>query len=98
MKLTIHEMIFKMHLERATYDKALDEVKNIFNLMRIQLQKIEEAMNRIRRNVLNYSVSDYQKILQENLTTIDETNSKFAEYRNVVITRAKEIEEKNIDI
>ena len=58
MKLTIHEMIFKMHLEKQSYDKAVDEVKNIFNYMRIQLQKIEEAMLRVRRNALSYSVAD----------------------------------------
>ena len=98
MKLTIHEIIFKMHLERATYDKALDEVKNIFNLLRIQLQKIEEAMNRIRRNALNYSVSDYQEILEENLAAIEDTKEKFMEYRQVVRARAKELEEENINV
>ena len=35
MKLTIHEMIFQMHLEKQSYDKAVDEIKNVFNLMRI---------------------------------------------------------------
>lgn len=50
MKLTIHEMIFQMHLEKQSYDKAVDEIKNVFNLLRIQLQKIQEAMSRIRRN------------------------------------------------
>ncbi len=98
MKLTIHEIIFKMHLERATYDKALDEVKNIFNLLRIQLQKIEEAMNRIRRNALSYSVSDYQEILEENLAAIEDTKEKFLEYRQVVRIRAQELEEQNINV
>ena len=37
MKLTIHEMIFQMHLEKQSYDKAVDEIKNVFNLLRIQL-------------------------------------------------------------
>ena len=46
MKLTIHEMIFQMHLEKQSYDKAVDEIKNVFNLMRIQLQKIQEAMGK----------------------------------------------------
>lgn len=43
MKLTIHEMIFQMHLEKQSYEQAVDEIKNVFNLMRIQLQKIQEA-------------------------------------------------------
>ena len=77
MKLTIHEMIFQMHLEKQSYDKAADEIKNVFHLLRIQLQKIEEAMRKIRRNALNYSVRDYQEILNENLETISETKEKF---------------------
>ena len=31
-------MIFKMHLEKQSYDKAVDEIKSVFNLLRIQLQ------------------------------------------------------------
>ena len=58
MKLTVHEMIFQMHLEKQSYDKAVDEIKNIFNMLRIQLQKIQEAVGRIRRNALNYSVKE----------------------------------------
>lgn len=98
MKLTIHEMIFKMHLERATYEQALDEVKNIFNMLRIQLQKIQEAMDRIRRNALNYSVEDYEQILNENMSTISDTKHKFMEYRKIVRNRVRELEEDNINV
>lgn len=31
MKLTIHEMIFKLHLEKQSYDKAVDDIKNDFH-------------------------------------------------------------------
>lgn len=98
MKLTIHEMIFQLHLEKASYDKAVDEIKNIFNLLRIQLQKIREAMGRIRRNALSYSVADYQEILEENLNTIEDTKKKFQNYREVVKARAKDLEEENINV
>ena len=77
MKLTIHEMIFKMHLEKQSYDKAVDEIKNVFNLLRIQLQKIQDAMLRVRRNALSYSVSDYEQLLGENMESIDMTKQKF---------------------
>lgn len=98
MKLTIHEMIFQMHLEKQSYDKAVDEIKNVFNLMRIQLQKIQEAMGKIRRNALNYSVKDYEEILLENLETISDTKQKFQNYREMVKSRAKELEEENINV
>jgi len=98
MKLTIHEMIFQMHLEKQSYDKAVDEIKNVFNLMRIQLQKIQEAMGKIRRNALNYSVKDYQEILLENLDTISDTKNKFQNYKEMVKSRARELEEENINV
>lgn len=98
MKLTIHEMIFQMHLEKQSYDKAAEEIKNVFNLLRIQLQKIQEAMDKIRRNALNYSVKDYEDILKENLQTIDETKQKFQNYRERVRSRVKELEQENIDV
>lgn len=98
MKLTIHEMIFKMLLERQSYDRAVDEVKNIFNIMRGQLQKIQDAMLRIKRNALNYSVADYAEILQENMATIGETKAKFQHYKEVVKKRAEEMEQQHINI
>ena len=98
MKLTIHEMIFQMHLEKQSYDKAVDEIKNVFNLLRIQLQKIQEAMGKIRRNALNYSVKDYEEILLENLETISDTKQKFQNYREMVKSRSRELEETNINV
>lgn len=98
MKLTIHEMIFQMHLEKQSYDKAVDEIKNVFNLLRIQLQKIQEAMGKIRRNALNYSVRDYEDILLENLDTISDTKQKFQNYREMVKSRVRELEEENINV
>lgn len=98
MKLTIHEMIFQMHLEKQSYDKAVDEIKNVFNLLRIQLQKIQEAMGKIRRNALNYSVKDYEEILLGNLNTISDTKQKFQDYREMVKSRAQALEEENINV
>ena len=91
-------MIFQMHLEKQSYDKAVDEIKNVFNLMRIQLQKIQEAMGKIRRNALNYSVKDYEEILLENLDTISDTKEKFQKYRELVRSRVKKLEEENINV
>lgn len=98
MQITIHEMIFKLHLDRQSYDKAVDEIKNVFNLMRIQLQKIQEAMGKIRRNALQYSVDDYESLLNENMETIGDTKKKFQSYRELVQSKSAELEEKNINV
>ncbi len=66
MKLTIHEMIFQMHLEKQSYDKAVDEIKNVFNLLRIQLQKIQEAMGKVRRNALRiFSKRIFRRLMRQ---------------------------------
>ena len=98
MKLTIHEMIFQLHLEKQSYDKAVDAIKNVFSLMHNQLQKIQEAMGRIRRNALNYSVKNYEEILLENLDTISDTKQKFQNYREMVQSRKKALEDENINV
>ena len=98
MKLTIHEMIFKLHLEKQSYDKAVDDIKNVFNLLRIQLQKMEDAMGRIRRNALSYSVAEYETVLEENLDTISDTKQKFQSYRELVKSRARELEEMDVNV
>ncbi len=98
MKLTIQEMIFKLQMEKASYDKAVDTIKSIFNLLRIQLQKIQEAMRRIRQNALMFSVAEYSQILEDNLITIDETKKKFAGYKEHVRKLVEGLEEQDIQI
>lgn len=98
MLLTIHEMIFKLHIEKASYDKAVDDIKNIFNQLRIQYQRIREAMRKIKQNALSYSVLDYKVLLDENLDTIGDTSRKFSGYRESIRERVRELEEKDINI
>lgn len=98
LKLTIQEMIFNLHLEKQSYDKALDDVKNIFNLMRIKLQKTQADMLRIKRNPLEYSVVEYNERAQDNFNTLEDSKKKFAGYRNKVQSRVQEMEEKHIRI
>lgn len=98
LKLTIHEMLFKLHLEKADYGRAVNDMKNVFDQLRIQVQKIEEAMRRIRRNALSYSVEEYREIVKQNIDTMEETRQKFAAHREVVEQRVKEFEEREIHV
>lgn len=98
MKLTIQEMIFKLHLEKATYDKAADDMKNIFNLLRMQYQKIQDAIQRIRKNALHYAVADYKALLEDNLDTIENTRNRFDAYREQVSKLVKDLTEQDIHI
>ncbi|OFI05968.1 hypothetical protein CLOACE_13490 [Clostridium acetireducens DSM 10703] len=98
MKLTIHEMIFKLHLEKASYDKAVDDIKNIFNLLRIQLKKMQEAIRRIRQNALNYSVEEYRRLLEENMNSLADTRKKFQDYRVMINEKISELKMQDINV
>ena len=98
MKFNIHEIIFRLHLEKQSYDKAVNDIKDVFNLMRIQFQRVQEAMRQIRRNALSYSVDEYEEVLVGNLNTITDTKKKFQEYKTVIQERVKDLEEENINI
>ena len=98
MKFNIHEIIFRLHLEKQSYDKAVNDIKNVFNLMRIQFQRVQEAMRQIRRNALSYSVDEYEEVLVGNLNTNTDTKKKFQEYKTVIQERVKDLEEENINI
>lgn len=98
MKFNIHEIIFRLHLEKQSYDKAVNDIKNVFNLMRIQFRRVQEAMRQIRRNALSYSVDEYEEVLVGNLNTITDTKKKFQEYKTVIQERVKDLEEENINI
>lgn len=98
LKLTVHEMLFKLHLERADYRRAVNDIKNVFDQLRIQTQKIQEAMGRIRQNALAYSVGEYRQIVEENIHTIEETRQKFKAHKELVDKRVQEFEEQEINI
>lgn len=83
MKFNIHEIIFRLHLEKQSYDKAVNDIKNVFNLMRIQFQRVQEAMRQIRRNALSYSVDEYEEVLVGNLNTITDTKKNFRNTRQL---------------
>ncbi|MDY6352084.1 MAG: hypothetical protein SPL57_03470 [Lachnospiraceae bacterium] len=97
LKLPVHEMIFELHLKKQSYDKAVTDIRNVFQMLQIQYRKIQDAMIRIRRNALSYSVEEYRGIMNENLDTLSETKEKFLSYRRMIHDKTREIEEKDID-
>ena len=96
LQIPIQEMIFKMHLEKQSYDKAVENIRTIFQSIRMQYQKIMETMYRIRKNALEYSVEEYKVLLEENLDTIRETKDKFQGYKELVRQRINEYESREI--
>ncbi|WP_294369406.1 hypothetical protein [uncultured Clostridium sp.] len=98
LRMTIHEIVFKMHLEKASYDKALDDIKNIFNMFRIRVQSMEEAIRKIKENPLSYSTEDYKIMMEGNLELLNDTKSKFIIHRKLINEKIKEFIEHDIYI
>lgn len=98
LKISIHEMIFKLHLDRAEYNKAVDDIKSIFNLFRIRVQKMEEDIQKIKDNPLSYSNLDYEKVTKGNLELMQESKEKYKLHKEVVESRIKEFLEKEINL
>ena len=98
LKMTIHEIIFKMHLDKASYDKAVDDIKNIFNMMRIRVQSMDNAIRKIRENPLSYSIEDYKKMMEGNLELLKGSKEKFLIHKENVDTRIRDFIEKDIHI
>ncbi|MPM26323.1 hypothetical protein SDC9_72824 [bioreactor metagenome] len=76
----------------------MEDIKSIFNILRMQLQKMEEAIRRIKENALNYSVEEYSDLLQGNMESLQDTRGKFKNYKEHVDDRIKELKEKDINI
>lgn len=98
LKMTIHEIVFKMHLEKASYDKAVDDIKNIFNMLRIRVQSMEEAIRKIKENPLSYSTEDYKTMMEGNLELLNNTKKQFKIHRDMVEIKINEFIEHDIHI
>lgn len=98
LKMTIHEIVFKMHLDKASYDKAVDDIKNIFNMLRIRVQSMEEAIRKIKENPLSYSTEDYKKMMDGNLELLKNSKQKFIAHKEHIDEKIKEFIDKDIHL
>lgn len=98
LKITIYEIIFKMHLEKASYDKAVDDIKNIFNRLRIRVESMEDAIRKIKENPLSYSSKDYKSMMEGNLEILNNTKKQFLIHREMVNEKINQFIEHDIHI
>lgn len=98
LKITIHEILFKMHLEKASYDKAVDDIKSIFNSFRIRVQSMEDAIRKIKENPLSYSSEDYVSMTEGNLEILNNAKKKFIIHKEKVNQKINEFIEHDIHI
>ena len=98
MRLTIQEMIFTEHLKKNNYDKSLDDIKNIFEFIRIEKKKNIEALSRIRQNILNFTIDEYSDRIDATFNTIRETRQKLENHKLSINERVDKIQNESINL
>ncbi|MCR4665698.1 MAG: hypothetical protein K5657_00185 [Desulfovibrio sp.] len=98
MRLTLQEIIFNEHLKKRNFDKALDNIKNIFELMRIEKLKNYEAITRMRQNILDFSIEDYSQRIDSTFSSITNTRTKLERYKKIISDNVKKIRSEDVDI
>lgn len=93
MKLTLHELIFKLNLENKDYDKALNDVRNIFALSKKQVQSLLDSMVRIKENVMTFTSDEYERSINESIKVIREQDEKFKAHREEIERREMDLRE-----
>lgn len=93
MKLTIHELIFKLNLENKDYDKALNDVKNIFTLSKKQVQSLLDNIVRIKENVMTFTAEEYERSINESIKVIKEQDEKFKAHKEEIERREEDLKE-----
>lgn len=98
MRLTIKDLILNEHLKKQNFDKALDDIQSIFELMRIEKLKNDEAATRIRQNILSFSIDEYIRRIDDTYATINKTRKRLEEYKAVVNRHIHTFEEQHFDL
>lgn len=98
MRLEVSELLFKLHLEKADYSRAVEDIKSYFQEIKKEIASTERAITQIRRNVFEYSEEDYKKQIGANLAVSKETRAKFKGHRDFVNGKIKEFEDKSLSI
>lgn len=96
MKLNVQELIFNLHMEKMNYGEALEDVKNMYSIIRSQLSKIDDATQEIKRNVLSYGYERYQSLIQENNDTKDEMHKRLVAHKDKTQKQISDLEHQEL--
>lgn len=84
MRIRIQDLIFEMEMQKKNYSKALDEIRRLFQLLRIREIDIQEKTAQIRSSAVSLAPEEYQALYQDNFEIMDQTRNKFAQYEKQV--------------
>lgn len=97
IRIDLQDILLNIQLEHKNYGQAAKEAQNLYELLHVHFQKIQSNIEMIRRNVLEYSVTEYASIIDETLSKIKETMGKLEKYREKVKIQSEEIKSKGVE-
>lgn len=99
-QIDINQMILELSLKRKNFSQGLSAVENLNNLIRSQINVINNFIYRTRENIFSIDQDEFQNNFLKNIEVLKEQNDKFDELKNVITFEEERLmtnEEKAID-
>lgn len=97
MQLQFRDMIFQMQLKRKNYSRALDEIRHIFDILKIRRLEIQEKMTTVKKDALILDSANYREMLDENFEIMRDSRNRFDHYELQVDEQLRILKEKQQD-
>lgn len=87
MRLQFQDLVFQMQLKARNYARALDEIRQIFQLLKIREAEIDQKQMMIRSNAALIDPQQYKTLNEETFALMSESRGKFEGYRQEVLVQ-----------
>ncbi len=94
MQLQFRDLVLKMQLERKNYSRALDEIRHIFEILKMKEIEFQDKLAQVRSDASLLSTSTYQAMIDENFQIMEDSEERFKHYSADVRSQIDELNEK----
>ncbi len=92
LRLQFRDLVFELQMKAKNYPKALDEIREIFQLLKIQEVEIQNKSLQVRSNAAILDQKAYVELNRSTYTLISESHTKFQGYWNNVNSLLQELQ------
>ncbi len=92
LRLQFRDLVFELQMKAKNYSKALDEIREIFQLLKIQEVEIHNKALQVRSNAAVLDQKAYVELSNSTYTLISESRTKFQGYWNNVNQLLQELQ------
>lgn len=94
MQLQFRDLVLEMQLKRRNYSQALDEIRHIFEILKIRELDFQEKTALVRQDAALLSAAAYKEMIEENYTILSDARERFAKYQKQVREQTEDLSEK----